>query len=93
MAVKEVRDLRRLDIRTLAGELEGFRAAQTMNLSPEAVGRFTFKVVLANAPLPDAFFGRAEGSGLSASHQLHMMRPDKSSRRGASTFLLTPAQR
>lgn len=42
-------------------------------------GRFTFKVVLANAPLPDAFFGRAEGSGLSASHQLLVMRSHRGS--------------
>lgn len=43
MAVREVRDRRRPDIRTLAGELEGFRVAQTMNLSPEAVADLHLK--------------------------------------------------
>lgn len=31
------------------------------------------------APLPDAFVGRSERSSLSASHQLHVMRPDRGS--------------
>lgn len=43
MAVREVRDLRRLDIRRLAGELEGFRTAQTMNLNPKAVADLHLK--------------------------------------------------
>lgn len=42
-AVKEGRDLQRPDMRTLARELEGFRAAQTMNLNPEAVADLHLK--------------------------------------------------
>lgn len=43
LAVKEERDLRHLDIRTLAGELEGFRAVQTMNLNHEAMADLHLK--------------------------------------------------
>lgn len=43
LAVKEVRNLQRPDVRTLARELEGFRAAQTMNLNPEAVADLHLK--------------------------------------------------
>lgn len=43
LAVKVERNLRHLDIRTLAGELEGFRAVQTMNLNHEAMADLHLK--------------------------------------------------
>lgn len=43
LAVKEGRDPRRPDTATLARELEGFRAAQTMNLNPEAAADLHLK--------------------------------------------------
>lgn len=38
-----VKELQRPDMRTLARELEGFRAVQTMNLNPEAVADLHLK--------------------------------------------------
>lgn len=43
LAVKEVLNPKRPDIRTPARELEGFRTAQTMNLNPEAVADLHLK--------------------------------------------------
>ena len=43
LAVKEVHNPQRPDIRTVASELEGFRAAQTMNLNPEALADLHLK--------------------------------------------------